>query len=328
MLAARILLGALACAALLMQSVLFAQTGDIFQRLRRALAPSGQGEIASQALVNKNFAHVEELLAKSKASSEAQRAELLSLSGAVEFLDGKMGEAAASYVEAAKLAPLNDDDSFTLAMALVNSGAPTRARPLLTGLAGKHPERPIYVYWLGRLDYYERRYPAAIEKLSHAAALDPSSARIQDSLGLAFDMQGRMEQALSAFQKSAALNRSQTHPSPWPPHDLGSLLLRMNNLTDAEKALRESLRYDPNLAQSHYHLGRTLEKQGRETEAIAEYRSAVSGDTKSPDACYALAMLLRKLHQDAEANAMFAEFKKRKQADASESFGNMTMAPK
>jgi tetratricopeptide (TPR) repeat protein len=307
---------------------LLAQTDEISLRVRQALASSGEGETASEALANRNFAQVEKMLSRAKASSNSERAELLSLRAAVEFLDGKTSTAAASYSEAAALAPLNDSDSFTLAMALASLGDAARARPVLTGLAQRHPERAIYVYWLGRLDYYERRYPTAVEKLRHAAELDPSSPRIWDSLGLAFDMGGKMEQALGAFQKAASLNRGQAHPSPWPPHDLGSLLLRMNKAKDAEEALRESLRYDPMLAQAHYHLGRALEKQGRESEAIDEYRSAVSDDPALPDACYSLAILLRKLHREPEANAMFAEFKKRKQAEASGNFSTAVVNPK
>jgi tetratricopeptide (TPR) repeat protein len=301
-------------------TALLAQSDEISHRLRQALASSGESETASEALANKNFAQVEKMLSRAKASSDSERAELLSLRAAVEFLDGKTSAAAATYGEAAALAPLNDSDSFTFAMALASLGDAAHARPVLMGLTQKHPERAIYVYWLGRLDYYERRYPTAVEKLRHAAELDPSSARIWDSLGLAFDMGGKMEQALGAFQKAASLNRGQAHPSPWPPHDLGSLLLRMNKAKDAEEALRESLRYDPKLAQAHYHLGRALEKQGRESEAVDEYRSAVSDDTALPDACYSLAILLRKLHREPEANAMFAEFKKRKQAETSGTF--------
>lgn len=307
---------------------LLAQSDDIFQRLRRALVSSGNGEAASEALANKDFAQVEQMLAGVKASSDSERAEVLSLRGAVEFLDGKMSAAAATYSEAAALAPLNDSDSFTLAMALARLGDAAHARPVLMGLAQKHPERAIYIYWLGRLDYYQQRYSTAIEKLRHAAELDPSSPRIWDSLGLAFDMHGDIEQALSAFEKAASLNRGQAHPSPWPPHDLGSLLLRMNRAKDAEEALRASLRYDPKLAQAHYHLGRALEKQGREAEAVDEYRSAASDDTALPDACYALAILLRKLHRDQEAQAMFAEFKKRKQAEVSGTSRTAMMAPK
>jgi TolA-binding protein len=78
--------------------------------------------------------------------------------------------------------------------------------------------------------------------------------------------------------------------------------------------LRESLRYDSSFTQAHYHLGRTLEKEGNPTEAIDEYLAAVSSDPEASDACYSLAMLYRKLHRDAEADAMFAELKRRKQA--------------
>jgi tetratricopeptide (TPR) repeat protein len=291
-----------------------AQGDDIFERLRHALAPSGDGELASAALAKKNFTQVEEILARSRASTPEARAELLSLRGAVEFLDGKMSAAAQAFCEAAKLAPLKDSDSFTLAMAWVNLGDDTHARAQLAGLAEKHPGRAIYIYWLGRLDYHQRRYEEAVKKLEKAAELDPKAARIWDSLGLAFDMQGKLEQALGAFEKAARVNRDQAHPSPWPPHDLGYLLLRMGKSENAEEALRESLRYDPKLAQAHYHLGRTLEKEGKETEAIDQYVAAVSGDTEASDACYSLAMLYRKLHRDVEANTMFAEFKRRKQA--------------
>ncbi|MBV9156290.1 MAG: tetratricopeptide repeat protein, partial [Acidobacteriaceae bacterium] len=104
----------------------------------------------------------------------------------------------------------------------------------------------------------------------------------------------------------------QAHPSPWPPHDLGFLLLRMDQLKEAEKSLRESLRYDPHLAQAHYHLGRVLEKEARAAEAIEEYRSAISADPASSNSYYSLALLYRKLHRKSEAAAMFAEYEKRK----------------
>ncbi len=290
-----------------------AQSEDIFERLRQALAPTGQGEIAATALAKKNFAQVESILAAATASDNARRAELLSLRGGVEFLDGKMDAAAAAFGEASRLAPLNDRDNFTLAMALVKLGDDARARAVLAGLAKSHPDSAIYLYWQGRLDYDQRRYEEAVEKLDRATKLDPLSARAWDSLGLAFDMQGRAEQARGAFEKAAGLNRAEAHPSPWPPHDLGSLLLRMDQVKEAEVALRESLRYDPNLSQAHYHLGRALEKEARDTEAIDEYVRAVSLDTTSPDACYSLAMLYRKLHRDTDAETMFSEYKKRRQ---------------
>ncbi len=290
-----------------------AQTGDLFQRLRSALAGSGKGDLAAAELAKHNFAEVEQMLAELRVSGPAESAELLSVRGAVAFLSGKMSVAVVEFQQAAAIAPLKDGDTFTLAMALVDLGEDTQARGLLTELARKYPERSIYTYWLGRLDYDQRRYEAAVAKLEKATELDPKSARAWDSLGLAFDMQGRLDPALAAFQKAVSLNREQAHPSPWPPHNLGFLLLRMNQPKEAEEALRESLRYDSKLGQSHYYLARVLEKEGRYTEATDEYISAVSGDTASAEACYSLAMLYRKMHRESEADAMLAEYKRRKQ---------------
>ncbi len=295
-------------------TIALAQNDDIFERIREALASSGQGEQAVQALKDKRFAQVESILAQSKAGSAAAEAELLSLRAAVEFLDGKMAKSAATFREAGNLAPLRDGDTFTLAMALVKLRDDAEARAILVSLAAKHPDRSLYPYWLGRLDYDQRRYKEAVEKLQNAAQLDPRSPRIWDSLGLALDMQGEMEQAREKFEKAASLNRSLPHPSPWPPQDLGYLLLRMDRLPDAEANLREALRYDAQLPEAHYHLGRVLEKQGRDPEAIEEYSRAIALDTTSPEACYSLGTLYRKLHRNAEAAAMFSEYKKRKDA--------------
>jgi tetratricopeptide (TPR) repeat protein len=181
-------------------------------------------------------------------------------------------------------------------------------------LSGKYPKQPLYVYWLGRIDYDLRLYPEAVKKFQTALELDPKSPRTWDSLGLAFDMQGQMEHAHNAFVTAVNLNRNLPRPSPWPPHDLGFWCLRMNRLPEAESALRESLRYESRLAQAHYHLARTLEKEERTEQAITEYKAAISNDSTLSEACYSLAMLYRKSHRDEEATAMFSEYKLRKEA--------------
>lgn len=285
---------------------------DIFTRLRKVLASSGQGDLAATELAKNNFARVQEILANTKSSDEPARAEILSLEGAVAFLQGDFNGSAIAFDRAAALTPLADADRFTLAMALVKQGAEKRAGGILEELSHKHPDHSLYLYWLGRLDYNQRRYQEAAGKLTRAVELDSNSARAWNSLGLTFDMQGRLEQAQNALERAADLNRKQAHPSPWPPHDLGFLLLRMDRPKEAEASLRESLRYDPAFPQSHYHLGRTLEKEGLDEAAVEEYKKAVAIDPASSDACYSLALLYRKAHRDAEAAAMFTEYKKRR----------------
>jgi tetratricopeptide (TPR) repeat protein len=283
------------------------QSEDIYQRVKRTL-----GDAAAAQLKSRSFSQLEERLAAMTPANDAEDAELLALKGAIEFLDGKMAEAAADFRESEKIQPAKEGDRFTLAMALVRLGEEDGARNVLASLAREHANTAIYWYWLGRLDYYQRRYGEAVENLERAVKLDPSAARGWDSLGLAWDMQGHMQQAREDFEKAVELNRDQKQPSPWPPHNLGYLLLRMGETAKAEEVLRESLRYDEKLARTHYYLARTLEKEERADEAIAEYQIAVAEDKAATDSCYSLAMLFRKLHREDDAKAMFAEFKRRK----------------
>ena len=291
-------------------ALLAAQGEDIYQRLARALADSGQSEALVGELRAQHFTSVEEGLARLRPANDEQRAELLALCGAVDFLDGKMAEAASAFREAQKIRPAKEGDRFTLAMALVKLGADGEARAILASLANEHPNSAIYWYWLGRLDYDLRRYSEAIENLEKALSRDPNSARVWDSLGLAWDMQGQIDKARKAFETAVGLNRTQPQPSAWPPHNFGYLLLRLGETTAAEDALRESLRYDAKLARTHYYLARVLEKEGRAREAVQEFKTAVAADPDSADACYSLAMLYRKLRLENEANDMFAEYRK------------------
>lgn len=306
---AGLLVGFIAAAALL------GQTDSLPSRLHRVLAESDQLDSAAAALAGGNYGKVEQILEKAEVRTPQANAERLCIEAAVEFLAKDMSRAAATYAQAAGITPLSDADSFTFAMALANTGDIKKARELITNLYAAHPSRALYVYWLGRLDYYERRYARATDEFAAATRLDPQSVRAWDNLGLAFDMQGRMNEALDAFQQAVTLNRSGSHPSAWPPNNLGSLLLRMERPVEAEAALRESIRYDSALAQAHYRLGQALEKQNRDPEAVEQYRIAVSGDSTSPDACYRLAFLLRKMHKEKEASAMFTEFSSRKRRE-------------
>jgi Flp pilus assembly protein TadD len=287
---------------------------DISKRLERVFTTSGQAQTALSALASHEYSNLERMISELEPLRPAELAELKSLEGVIAFMDGKMNAAVESFGQAAKLAPLNDADSFTLAMAYVAQGDADHARSLLADLSARHPKDAIYLYWLGRLDYYQRRYEEAVEKLKRASELDASSTRIWNSLGLAYDMQGLADEALPALTKAAQFNRKEARPSPWPPHDLGFFLLRANRFTEAEGLLREALKYDSAMPEAHLHLGRTLEAEGHGEAAVPEYEAAVKLDPASPDACYPLAMLYKKLHRDSEAEAMFAELKKRKQA--------------
>ena len=295
------------------------QPDALLERVRQAPLPADQASLIASALAAKDYPRIESLVKAAAHADAAHAGELYALLGAVEFVAGRMEPAAQAFRRADSHAMLNERDRFTLAMSLANLGDTEAARTELATLNRLRPEQPLYLYWLARLDYYQRRYEDAMAKLRRVLELDPQSPRAEDNLGLALDMVGRAEEAQAEFAKAVALNRNLKQPSPWPAHNLGYLLLRLDKLDAAEKALRESLGYDPGFAQAHYHLGRVLEKQSRDAEAIAEYKEAISLDPAQAEPCYSLGLLYRRLKRDREAEAAFAEYKKRRDAPASPS---------
>ena len=289
----------------------------LLDHIQNSGLPSGQRDELAHLLAAKDFAGMEAVLEHPPAAeSPPVAAERHALAGAVEFLEGQMYRAAQSFRVSDSLAPLDDTDRFTWAMALVRLGDAKSAREQLMRLDVAHPDNPFYLYWLARIDYTERLYGPAIEKLRRVIRIDPQASRAYDNLGLAFDMMGQFDEARDAFVKAVDLNRSLSKPSAWPPHNLGYLLLRLQQPKEAENALRESLKYDPGFATAHYHLGRTLEAEGRDDEAIGEYRVAISLDNALIEPLYSLGLLYRRQGRKAEADAAFVEYKSRKSQSA------------
>jgi tetratricopeptide (TPR) repeat protein len=301
----------LACGTLLAQ-----QPDDLAARIRASHLPEEQRNLLAASFSTKDYARMEEILDRQAEAAGASplAAELHALAGNAAFLNGRMDRAIIAFRQADAQVSLGESDRFMLAMALTNLGDTKAAREQLTRLNSSHPDRPLYLYWLARVDYFERLYPEAVEKLKRVISLDPTSARAYDNLGLAYDMLGQSEEAREAFVKAVDFNRKLPNPSAWPPHNLGYLLLRLREPKEAENALRESLKYDPRFATAHYHLGRTLEAEDRDNEAIDEYRLAVSLDPALIEPLYSLGVLYRRHNRSAEAEAAFAAYKKRKAA--------------
>jgi tetratricopeptide (TPR) repeat protein len=284
------------------------------ERVQRAPLTPEQRSSLSAALAAKDYPAIEKLLTAAADGGGGQAAELYALLGAIDFLGRRTAEAARALRLSDALAPLAERDRFTLAMALVNQGDTAGARAELERLNREQPQEALFLYWLARLDYDQRRYETAVARLERVVELDPQSPRGYDNLGLCLDMLGRYEEALAAFEKATALNRRMARPSAWPPQNLGYLLLRLDRPEEAEAALRESLTYDGRFALAHYRLGRVLEKRGSELAAVEEYRTATSLDSSLVEPYYSLGLLYRRLKRSKEAEAAFAEYRRRKAA--------------
>jgi len=293
--------------ALMASAALMGQTtGALLDRIRHAPLPEDQRQTLDAALSAKDFARIESVLAGDEG------AEPQALLGALEFVGGRMSQAVEAFRRADSVKALDDHDRFTFAMALVNLGDMKNSREQLTRLNQAHPDQTIYLYWLARLDYGQRLYDEAVEKLNRVVRLDPDSVRGYDNLGLSFDMMGLTDEAQGAFAKAVVLNRKLETPSAWPPHNFGYLLLRLQKYSEAEEYLREALRYNPGFALAHYHLGRVLESEGKDDAAIDEYKSASKLDTTLSEPLYSLGRLLQHHQRSAEADKAFADYKRRR----------------
>ena len=164
------------------------------------------------------------------------------------------------------------------------------------------PETAITVYWRGRLDFADANYKSAISHFEKAIKLDANFMRAYDSLGLAHEAASDPAEAIKYYRLAIERNKE---CSPWPTHNLGALLIKLERLDDADPVLQSSLSCSPEFAPGLYQLGRLREKQGRSSEAIAALRTALEKDPQNAGAWFVLARIYRQTGDTAKRREAF-----------------------
>ena len=263
-----------------------------------------------QAIKRHDYRRVETILVEEshRDPNSVRSARLLEMAGGLFFADREFLDAAIALKRAESIAPLDERTSFILAMAYVELERRDWARSQLEKLVNAQPTNSLYGYWLARLDYDAQNYTAAVNRLRKVIEIDPKMARAYDVLGLCYDYLGQQAAAIQALTHASELNRQQAKPSPWPNMDLAKSLISANQLSEAEKNLREALLYDPQLSQTYYELGRVLDMQGKSQEAIQALKSAVDRDTNYSEPHYLLGRIYQKLGQGVLAKSEIERF--------------------
>jgi tetratricopeptide (TPR) repeat protein len=283
------------------------------------LAAGRQNDLRD-ALGEKDYKRAETILTEEAARDpkSARAAKLLATAGGIFFLDGQFLNAAIAWKKAEAIAPLDERSRFTLAMACVKLNRRDWARSELDRLSAAQPDRQLYLYWLGRLDYDEQKYTSAISRLERVVTLDPAMMRAFDLLGLCYDYLGRLDDAIKNYNQAVALNRRQAKPSAWPLVDLSISLLEVNQPAEAEKNLREAIRYDARLPQARYQLGRVLEMRQAYAESAELLKQAATLDPAYPEPHYLLGRIYQKKGESERAKAEIARFQELKKARETE----------
>jgi len=279
------------------------------------IEPSRLAEL-ERSIHSRNYEAAEKILVE-----EAERdpksphsAKLLVIAAGVFFLNGQYTNAVIAWKKAEAIAPLDDRSRFTLAMAYIKLNRRDWARPELEKLAAAQPQNPLFLYWLGRLDYDERNYNSAVARLQKVIALNPKMVRAYDTLGLCFDYLGKFDEAVKNYNHAVELNRLQPKPSPWPNVDLAISLIALNQLPEAEKNLREAIAYDVRLPQAHYQLGRVLEMQGAYQAATDSLKTAITLAPEYPEPHYLLGRIYHRRGNELLSKAEIGRFQQLKKA--------------
>jgi len=263
------------------------------------------------AIQTRDYLKAEQILVR-EIDRNPRSAQLLTLAASVFFLDAKYLNTAIALKKAEKIAPLDDQSRFTLAMAYVVMKHWDWAWPELENLSRKNPANPVYLYWLGRLDYDAHRFEDALAKFKKVVAAAPAFMKAYDNLGLCYEALGEMDDAIESYERAVELNRTAAAPSPWPPLNLGTLLLKLDRRDEAKTALAESLRIDSKFARAHYQLGVLLEQYGRNTDAIRELEQAAAIDETYAQPHYALGRIYQKMGNAAKAESEYSSFERLK----------------
>src|SRR6266849_1908590 len=189
-----------------------------------------------EAIGKRDYTAAEDLLAKEATKNPKSRPLLLVLAD-VLFLDGKQLNSALVLKKAELLGPLDERSRFLLALSYIAISRKNLAIPELEKLAQLNPSNAVYPYWLSRLAYRKTDLQLAFGYAEKAVRLDPAFMKAYDQLGLCYSGLNQIEEAIRAYKEAIRLNQQQALHWPWPSMNLGTLLLRLNRLDEAEAHL-------------------------------------------------------------------------------------------
>ena len=102
----------------------------------------------------------------------------------------------------------------------------------------------------------------------------PDKARPHNSLGVAYEEQGRLDEAFNEYQ--VALKLDPDHPLAY--YNLGNVYFAQGQYNEAVREYQTSLRLDPYNAPAHNNLGNSYLQLGRLDEAVREFQTALEID--------------------------------------------------
>jgi len=182
----------------------------------------------------------------------------------------------------------------------LNSDRPQDAERIVDGLLKLDPRNGAALQVRGCALLMQKRAADAIAPLQ-AAAQSLRDAETDTLLAMALRQTGRIDEALSR------LKRATKRQPPYAPafHELGYLLMSLENYGEAIAALRRGLEIAPMMPQLSIQLGEVLLRRRSYAKAKAAFAQALEIAPQSADALFGLAKAHHSLGETAPAAGLY-----------------------
>jgi type IV pilus assembly protein PilF len=196
--------------------------------------------------------------------------------GSAYLGSGQYTSAMREFQEAERLTPDDPKVHFFLGIAYHGRGLDEKAIAEFQRAIDINPDDPAVHNFLGAIYLGKGRLDDAIACFNRAVSnpLYDTPATALYNLGRAYYEKGQYDPALKHY-RDAAVREPDTVLMPLIEKDMGRVWLAKGDPEEAVRHFLKSIELAPSLAESHYWLGVSFEKQNRADDAAGAFQTAV-----------------------------------------------------
>jgi len=193
------------------------------------------------------------------------------------------------------------DSHRILAYDLNMLGHPELAKTELERSITLDPSSSESHYELGRIDYEQGAYSAAVVELEKAKSLSPTLVHVYHNLGLAYSALDQHSLAVSNFEEGLAVNDRQSQKSAWPLIDYATYRNTRSEFEMARALLQRAIAIDGSWDQEYEQLSKAYRGLGKTAEAIAALKQAIALNPNKAESHYVLSRLYTQVQRERDA---------------------------
>jgi Flp pilus assembly protein TadD len=193
------------------------------------------------------------------------------LIGVVAIATAACGGGTATHRES----ELSKPDQIRLAQSMMQAGRTGESLTIIHDVLRKFPDDPDVHSVHGQLAFQAGKYQDAEQAFRRALELDPYRTDAHNYLGVVATELGRYDEAEEHYKKALA---DPSYPTPELVRlNLGLLYARQGRDNEAISEFRRAVEISPRFYKGHFELASVLDRTGRLDEAAREYEVAEPG---------------------------------------------------